>query len=170
MKEIYSIWGMPSSSTHGSLVSTIKQLASEHGSTTFSPHITIIGDTSLPKNQLVEAISKTATFRPEVLFKLGKIDYSQNYYKAVFVNTIKDQELRLLRNELLSTLSLDNSEYKPHISLLYGIYALSILSHIASNIIVPDSITTISRLDLVPITPDPREWEAIYSTPINLNS
>lgn len=170
MKEIYSIWGVPSSSTHRNLESTIKQLASEHGSPAFSPHITLVGDTSLPKNQLEDAMSVATTLRPGVLFKLGTIGYSQNFYKAIFVNTIEDQDLKLLRNELLTRLSLDYGEYKPHMSLLYGVYAVSILRHIAINTVVPDSSVKIARLDLVPITPDPSEWEAIYSAPMSLNS
>lgn len=170
MKEIYSIWGIPSSSAYKNLESTIKKLANEYDSPAFTPHVTVIGDTSLPKNQLEDAISEAAILRPGALFKLGRVGYSQNYYKAIFVNTIEDQELRLLRDELLARLSLDNGEYKPHMSLLYGVYAVSILRHIAINTTVPDSSVKIARLDLVPITPDPSEWQAICSAPMSLNS
>ncbi len=170
MKEIYSIWGIPSSPVHGYLESTIKQLANVHGGPTFSPHITVVGDTSLPKNQLEDAISEIAANRPKALFKLGKVGYSSNFYKAIFVNTIKDQELRRLRDVLIAELSLDSREYNPHISLLYGIYASTILRDIVSNTIMQDYTAKIARLDLVPITPDPSEWEPIYSATMNVNS
>jgi len=162
MKEIYSIWAIPSAPTYRNVESIITRLAREHDGPTFSPHITIVGDVGLPKSQLTDVIGSLNTNSDKV-FRLGRVACSENYYKAVFVETKDDSSIRTLRSNLLSLLGMGSDEYNPHMSLMYGTYAVTTLAAIANAITVPDIPTKIARLDLVPITPDPNEWESIYS-------
>jgi len=162
MKEIYSIWGIPSAPTYRNVESVITRLAHENGGPTFSPHITVVGDVGLPKSQLIDAIGSLNTDSDKT-FRLGRVACSENYYKAVFVETRDDRSLRTLRANLLALLFMGSEEYSPHMSLIYGTFAKAVLATIASSITIPDMPTKIARLNLVLITQDPNEWESIYS-------
>jgi 2'-5' RNA ligase len=165
MKEIYSIWGIPSQPLYGCAKEMINTLVSKNDAPTFFPHITLVGDSSLPKNQLVDAIELSSCVS-EAPFEIGDIGYSESYYKAVFANIKAASAIRGLRNSLLTFLLLENGEYNPHMSLLYGTYAISALLQIAENVKLPIASGRVARLDLVLITPDPREWEAVFSVPV----
>lgn len=162
MREVYSIWGVPSAPTYNNAESLITRLAHEHDGPTFLPHITLVGDAGLPKSQLIDAIGSLNTDLDKT-FRLGRIASSENYYKAVFVETRDDSSIMTLRANLLALLDMGSEEYSPHMSLMYGTFAMSVLVTIATSIAIPDIPTKIARLDLVPITPDPNEWESIYS-------
>ena len=103
----------------------IKQLAKYFSGPIFQPHVTLASSFVGSEKDLIlktENISKK--IKP---FKLSidKIQISNIYFQSLFLKVKLSKSLINARQVTCENLNYDNSNYNPHLSLLYGEYKSS---------------------------------------------
>lgn len=120
MKELFSVWLVPQKDDEEELTNTVNNLATEHSSPIFNPHLTLIGDVSVSYENLKSAVDETALNQSEFTVKSAGLNQSEAFFKTVFIEFEINETLK----NLFQTLSQKTDKrsidtFKPHISLMY---------------------------------------------------
>lgn len=122
MKAIgYSLWFMPEGDCYNSLRSMIDRFSKQHSSPNFEPHITLIGQLSVPEEEVLAKTATLASLIKPFKIRLTKIDNQNYYFRALFVEVKKVTpilEANRQARELFARK--EDPEYMPHLSLMYG--------------------------------------------------
>lgn len=143
MAKSYALWLVPSGEVYDNLKGLIPDLSRRNGTVDFEPHITLIGG--------LEGEEKTLISKAHLLgatpfnVRLSNLEHSGEYFKCVFLNCEMSGELEALSNRARTAFGVSGeSEFSPHLSLLYGNLR-------------PDLRETIVR-ELAPRSKDPIEF------------
>ena len=120
----YSLWLMPLGAINQKFSQLIAQLAEQYSSPTFPPHVTLIGSIQADEQEITSKAEEVASkIRPFVM-KLTDVDYTNSYYRALFVK-VKPSANLLAAYQVARNILLDDQEtsYMPHLSLLYADFA-----------------------------------------------
>ncbi len=159
----YSIWLMPSRNTHAELSNLIARLSQRYAAPVFPPHVTLLGNLNGNKKELVaQAETLAARIRPFPV-NLTTAGYLNEYFRCVFLQAEATPALleanRLARNLFLHR---QDSEFMPHLSLLYGIFNARTKQQIITSIgpELPRSFM-VHTVYLFSTAGDPKDWRQV---------
>lgn len=116
----YSLWFMPTGRAYDTLVEIISRISLQYSTPKFEPHVTIIPDVVSNENQIIfdtlQLVQLTRPFR----IILGKVEYSDEYFKCVFARAKPKEILITANSEARKIFNHQDLTYKPHLSLAYG--------------------------------------------------
>ena len=117
----YSLWIMPSGQVYNSLLDLISQLSTRYHTPPFEPHVTLLGSLTLPEAEMVSKTKRLAGLIKSLTVTLHTPDWSDEYFRCLFVNVQKTDEL-LEANRSAGAIfdAGHDSGFRPHLSLIYG--------------------------------------------------
>ncbi len=114
-----SVWLAPAEADRSDLSLHIDQLAIEHGTPSFEPHITLTSGQVNP-DVVVGAIERVATAIAPLDIAAGRTAHGRDRFKAVFIE-FDDPRLERLAVELSTALGIPAPPpLRPHLSLMYA--------------------------------------------------
>lgn len=117
----FSIWLRPTQYQIDELTKIISKLTHNYSTTPFPPHFTLISSCSLDLDSIKQVCKKVSVTQPSFTVNLQGIEYTENYFRNLFILAENNAHLIKIHNRLKEKLKPnDNEEYMPHISLLYG--------------------------------------------------
>ena len=117
---MFAIWFLFGKDDSIYLEQIIKELATRYHSPFFIPHMTVYGlvNTNLETidNLILESIKDVKPF----LVEKNSIDYSDDFWKTLFIEIKQNLYLNRINEKLTNGLSkFSNYEFSPHISVIY---------------------------------------------------
>lgn len=117
----YSLWLIPSGVAYNRLEKVISSLSQQYSTPYFIPHLTIIGDLTESEDKLIEKAKELAACIPVFEVNLNIINFSANYFKAMFIRANRTTQLIQFNAKARKIFgSTRTTDYNPHISLMYG--------------------------------------------------
>jgi 2'-5' RNA ligase len=166
MKNLYSLWIIPSSSLKKSLDEIILKLAEKYKSPKFEAHMTLLGDIDSDEETIIQKTKRFASKIKTFPLELGEISFSTTYFQSVFVRVKSTAKLLDANLKAKRIFRMDNNVFMPHISLLYGNHGMILREKIVSEIEL--SKTKDFKADniiIVPSTNNPNEWKHLAKIP-----
>ena len=118
----YSLWLMPKGDTFRKYQEIIRSLADVNGAPRFQPHITLLGETQLPEEEVIRRTEQLASVQPPIQIRLGQIGFEEYHFRALFVRVEKASPLVSLHERAKEIFGMNLPPFMPHLSLLYGKY------------------------------------------------
>lgn len=116
----YSLWFEPSGDIAYKLQERIKKLSEKHQTPVFSPHVTLLGSINGSETELTSLTNTLASPMSPFELELTKAGYLDTFYQSLFIHVEETGTLKELRNRACRLFNVDEEEYMPHLSLLYG--------------------------------------------------
>jgi 2'-5' RNA ligase len=116
----YSLWFEPTGDIAYKLQERIKKLSKKHQTPVFPPHVTLLGSINTSETVAVSLTNTLASPMSPFDLELTKAGYQNTFYQSLFVHVAKTAELEEVRKRACRLFELDEVEYMPHLSLLYG--------------------------------------------------
>jgi 2'-5' RNA ligase len=117
----YTLWLLPSSRVSKKFEKIIRSLGTKYQTQFFTPHVTLLGDISLPRNEVMEKTHSISTKIRQIEIEIGQIGFSDKFYKRLFYCVAPNLELNSAHLLACKSMGLNpTGEYYPHLSLLYG--------------------------------------------------
>ncbi len=156
LAERYSLWLKPEGEVYFKLKKLIVKLAKEYGGPKFEPHITLLGDLNLTKEQALNKAFQISTQLKPFTIALNELGYTSNYCRCVFIKAKK--------SKLLKAISM------PHLSLLYGNFEQDIKKKIIKELGVLNFKLKVKSIYLTNSSIDtkPKDWEIIAEFPFGV--
>jgi 2'-5' RNA ligase len=121
IEDPYSTWLIPHSPLIDEIQRDIRALSNECSTPNFQAHITLVPDTIMNSNELIERIKVVAKKHRPLKINFTAIGYSlKEYWQSLYLHVQPTQELINVRNDLRTAYGLEITSYMPHMSLLYG--------------------------------------------------
>jgi 2'-5' RNA ligase len=164
----YSLWLMPTGATGEKFSHLIARLAKQYSSQRFSPHITLIGLIESDEEEMISKAQAVATQSQPCAIKLMHINYTNEYYKSLFVEV--EPAAALLATYQAARKVFPDSQatsYAPHLSLLYGNFSVDTKKQIINEIgdTLPDEFEA-RTLYLYLTDGDANTWHKIREFPL----
>lgn len=131
----YSIWIIPQNELYKNLANTISNLAKKFSAPIFEPHITLLGDIAISRNELLSRSYELAHSLEPFEVSLTSLDQDDEYLHCVFLKAANNYEIieaNLLARNLFGRE--DDTKFEPHISLLYGNFPKPVRDEIISDL------------------------------------
>lgn len=120
MDNLFSVWLVPQKNEEEYLSKIVKDLAIEHQSPVFTPHLTLLGGINTNFEDLKDAIDRTFDTIKPFKIKKTRLNQSELFFKTVFIEFELDEILQNAFTALSeNTDKRSIEEFKPHISLMY---------------------------------------------------
>lgn len=116
----YSLWLEPSGQIAYKLQERIKSLSEKYGTPLFSPHVTLLGGVSATETKMIPIANTLVSSVEPFELELTKAGYLDTFYQALFIHVKETNQLTSLRRNACRLFDIENEEYMPHLSLLYG--------------------------------------------------
>lgn len=116
----YSLWLEPSGKIAYKLQERIKKLSKENGTPLFSPHVTLLGGVKATETEMVPLTDTLSSYVDPFELELTKAGYLDTFYQSLFIHVKETSELKKLRRNACRLFNIEEEEYMPHLSLLYG--------------------------------------------------
>ena len=118
---MFAVWYLFDKDDEDYLFKIINDLAEKYDAPSFIPHITAYGllniDLKTLDDEILETIQKIKSFSVET----NTINFSDDFWKTLFVEILPSKHLVKINNNLTKNLSqFSKYEFLPHISLLYN--------------------------------------------------
>ena len=164
----YSLWFMPTGITGERFSKLIAQLAEEYSSQKFSPHITLIGLVEADEEEMISKTQAVATQIQPCAIKLTRINYTNDFYKSLFVE-VEPSAALLATYQAARKIFPDEqaTSYAPHLSLMYGNFSVDTKKQIIKEIAdtFPDRFEA-KTLYLYLTDGDANTWRKIKEFPL----
>lgn len=160
MKPKYSIWLIPQDEVFSQ---HIIQLAKKYHCSPFTPHVTLLKNIKLSREDATARLEKLASVLQPFPIKLDVVNYADDHHQAVFIHVKKTQDLDSAHKKAEEIFNLDDTPYQPHLSLVYGDLPVVLKQRIMKSIDKSFNDTFIVQvLDLYDTSPkDERFWKSI---------
>ena len=160
----YSLWLEPKGKEYDELKNIIVDFSVETQSPLFDPHVTLLGGITMPVEKIMEKMKILIERKRTITLSLTAIDSTDLYYKSVFLECEKTNELMELNHEA-QKLFAQAQEYNPHLSLLYSnisqIKKDLLLEKISHELVLPLSFRA-NSLSLWKAFGRADEWQRVY--------
>ena len=163
----YSINIIPTGEEYSRFETLIIKLAEEYGAPLFAPHITVLGQASDDEDAALELMEKLAEGEQPFSVTLGKVDYQDDFFRALYVLSQNSDPLLTLYEKAKKIFGRkDTAEYMPHLSLLYGDFKPEIKEKIIKEIGKEQmSVFKINSLHLFRTEGEADEWFEVAEFP-----
>jgi 2'-5' RNA ligase len=137
--QIVAYWLCPAEPARRYLAALIGELAARFNAVAFEPHVTIYA-TSAEREQPGPALAKVLPELEQYRLAVLGLDYSDQFTKTLFVQFAPHPELARCSEDLRrASVSKDDYELNPHLSLLYKIMNPEAKRELADSIALPFS-------------------------------
>ncbi len=156
----YSIWLRPTGTVGEELAREIEQLSREFAAPLFPPHVTLIGGLNDDEDTLRARTRELAAQLQPFPVQLGAVDYLNEFHRALFVRVLKTAAVEHAHARARALFGrLDDPEYMPHLSLLYGDFPSGVKTEIIARLgPTLDRCFQVTRLDLYSTLGPTRDW------------
>jgi 2'-5' RNA ligase len=121
------------------LGTTIQSLAGEHDGPAFQPHVTLLGP--IPELEEADVVAKAkeiAKMLNTLELTLGKPAIGDSFFHSVYIEVHVSEELVHAHMLALQAFGMsDDSEYKPHLSLMYGDFPIETKEKVLKSLTLP---------------------------------
>ncbi len=143
--------------------STIELLSKKYDCPTFQAHITLLGGIYGEENIVLNQFEKLKPYLKSFSLKLLELEFGNTYFQSIFYTVEKNQPLKVLR-QLAENIFNKKETYFPHLSMLYGHFALSQKEEISKQISQPlYNQLMISKIALVDTTEMINDWKTLLT-------
>jgi 2'-5' RNA ligase len=158
---------MPSGEAYAQLKSIIDGLSSKYSTQAFEPHVTVIGGLKEPPEELLlKAGQVAALIRPHTI-RLIDTGCLEEFYKCLFLRAAS-AELTRTHSEAKKIFGKPGeSEYTPHLSLMYCDFQSDFKKKIIPDITGWVQEFKVDRLHLYSTEGDPPDWKPVQSFALN---
>ncbi len=180
---MYALWLMPAIKQRIKLAHLIQALSDEHGGPLFDPHITLLADIEGDENRLIDQTRRLASQMTQFSVRVRSLDYLHEYYKSFFIRIDDTDSIDQARRIALALflkqplpererLKQYQSEFMPHLSLMYGLQTDAVKALIKDKIQIDTVLThrgteiRIESLQLVSAFGPPESWNIITELPL----
>lgn len=131
----YSINILPKGEEYAKFETLIIKLAEQYNTPIFAPHITLLGQAAQDEDSARTLLKKLTQDQKPFKITLGKIDYQDYFFRALYVIADESPELLALYGKAKELAGKTNIPgYIPHLSLLYGDFPSEIKEKIIKEI------------------------------------
>ena len=116
----YSIWFLPQGQIKTYLTEIIWDLSASWKGPHFVPHITLFGGVDETEDYMRHKARLLAEQLEPFDLKLGRLAWSEEFFRSFYLEVQFDHELRFARKRTLSVFEAQEEEFFPHLSLYYG--------------------------------------------------
>lgn len=114
----YAIWLKPSRSEYESLIIKYSNI---YRTPLFEPHVTLLSSIKGMEGRVKKKVKKLAQCMKPFKVKINKASHSSSYYKCVVLELAKECEILRSREKAKGIFKILNErEYEPHVSIVYG--------------------------------------------------
>ncbi len=120
-QKIYSLWLRPNQAQINEITNIISNLSHRFRSTPFPPHITLLSNISTNTTTITKVCEKFIAQHSAFNINLRKIEYTDNYFRNLYILAKLEQPLIKIYEEAKNKLAYKTEEtFTPHVSLYYG--------------------------------------------------
>jgi len=131
----YSIWILPPEAVFDKLDYVITQISKQYSTPYFEPHVTLLGNFTLPEEEMLSKTHQLTNFLKPFTLKLTTIDYLNEYFKSLFIRVEETEKLMEAHQEARTLFNrAHDPKFFPHLSLLYGNFSRETKENIISEI------------------------------------
>lgn len=121
MEKRYSLWLMPPPAVRTRFAALIASLSERLGTPRFEPHLTLTGGVYADDVEPLARVAALAARRPPVRVRLTAADYTEAYFRCLFVRAELTSDLLALQRAAAEALGQPpDAQFMPHLSLVYG--------------------------------------------------
>lgn len=156
----YSIWLEPIEEDSEYLKNIIVKLSNEFDSPIFEPHITLDSVKKIPPSiKMIDVLSNIS----KIVIFCDKMKYSDYFWKTLFIEMKKNDELDKFKIILKNELDIDTDyEFEPHISLIYKKLENEKKKNIISKINIKSKFT-FDKISIIMSSDKVEDWTKIFT-------
>lgn len=160
----YSLWFEPGGDIAYKLQERIDKLSKKHGTPNFSPHVTLLGGISSTEAEAVPLTKTLASSIEPFNLELTRAGYRDRFYQSLFIHIKENSHLQEARKNALRLFDVEEEDYMPHLSLLYGDLSQEDKERIL-NLLGREFFISFTAKNIVLVKTDgkPDEWKRIHS-------
>lgn len=164
----YSLWLMPEGAVYESLSRLISQLAGEHSTCVFEPHVTLLGQLPETEKEILSKTSQLSTILPPQEIKLTTVDYLDEFFRCLFIRAEESGWILDVNRKAREIFGRTNDPpFMPHLSLVYGNLSSEVKERIISEIGKGLDFTfPAASLHLFATEGDPDQWRRVQEFPL----
>lgn len=156
-----TIWVVPPPSIKRTLEIEVERLSEKYNSPIFEPHMTLLGDISMERNEFLTKVRKLAKMISPLSLSLGEVSFSTTFFQSVFVRVKSTAELMDANLQAKNMFGIENNVFMPHISLMYGEHSMKVRADASEGIQFPKENFICDTLTITQSSLNPSEWEHI---------
>ena len=158
----FSFWLIPEKKAYTQLEGHIKTICQQYAATPFLPHVTLLVGEHQQNEDMVELGGRLADEVTAIPLKLQKIDYSDFFFKTLFLQFAPHPSLTKLVQIMQNAIQ-NHGEYQfdPHLSLIYAKMPSKAQQSLAQSIQLDAGTFLFDRLSLATLNPKTHHWDDI---------
>ncbi len=158
---MFAVWYLFDKDDEDYLFEIINDLAKKYDAPSFIPHITAYGllniDLKTLDDKILETIQKIKSFSVET----NTINFSDDFWKTLFVEILPNKHLVKINNNLTKNLSqFSKYEFLPHISLLYKNMEKNQKQFLAESLVMKKNFKIIG-MGIQQFSENIKEWKLV---------
>jgi len=167
----YSLWLMPSGDIYDELAKINSELSREHGSPSFEPHVTLIGELIGSEEDMLHKTSELAAVIRPYRIKLTRIGYLPEFSRCLFIKVEKTDDVMEANLRAGEIFNLQKSpEYMPHLSLMYGRFSPETKEEIVRKMGREFELSfDVNSIHLFLTGYPPQNWHRVWEFPLDYN-
>ncbi len=131
----YHLWLTPNIDSRNRLVNLINTLSDQNRGPRFEPHITLLGEIEGEESLLSEQVRMLATKLRPFSIDLQQPVFEDGYFRCVYFIVKETPEIRKAHEEAKLILGkMPVSPFRPHVSLLYGLFSERVKQEVIASI------------------------------------
>lgn len=164
----YHLFLEPEGTLHDILSGYIQTLAHTYDGPAFPPHVTLLG--SIPAQSDADVIAKATAIAKECAplhLALGDLDGEDTYFRAFYFRVEASEPLRDCHERAVALFGMSIEDYRPHLSLYYGMSSAATRAAMATSLTHPGDMTMlVTSLSVYRGEGRAEEWEKIAQIPL----
>ncbi len=155
----FSLWLVPEGRIHEQFGEIISRLSGRHGTPSFEPHVTLLGELPGPEDLVLERCGDLARHVRPLTLRPVAAEHGEGYFRCVFVEIQLTPDLQAARERAQELLGGHDAGFHPHVSLLYGDFSVrekeALVAEVARDIGGPFEV---HHVDVVATMGAPESW------------
>ncbi len=155
-----SLWLQPSGELYTELSTTISQLSKQYATPVFPPHVTLLGDLIGDEKEIISQAQQLASRLRPFQVTLTTVDYLDVYFRCLFLRAEETPALLQANRAARSIFHREQDpKFMPHLSLLYGNFAVETKKQMIESIGQDFNKTfSVNSLHLLSTNGEPKDW------------
>jgi len=158
----YWIWGQFDANTTNLINSLHKEINNKINGPNFDIHLTISGAFNYDAEKQKEIFEVISSNFHQIDLQLNGINKTDEFFRSLFIDVAQNEDLNNLKNYIDKNFNINSLEYRPHISLFYGIEDDAIKNEIIRSFKTPKS-AIMDKLSIVKVDEEIKSWEVLES-------
>lgn len=159
---------MPTGEVYEKLNSLISQLSEKYNAPYFEPHITLISEILGLEKEIVSKTDQLASVVQPYRIEFSRVEYLDEYFKCLFIR-VKETDAIMRANQKARKIfgRETDSQYIPHLSLVYGDFSPQTKKEIIREIGREFNLGfDVDRIHLFSTNGKPEVWHRVKEFPL----